>query len=137
MEQYLNNTKYERCPCCGYYTIKHKGSFEICYLCDWEDDGQNDSNADRITGGPNGDYSLTEARKNFTKYLIMYQPSDIEHYLEHTIEIRKKKHVIMYLHELINKGIKDVNTTQLLNSLASQVSNSSERIYNNWIHISD
>ncbi|WP_411349806.1 CPCC family cysteine-rich protein [Paenibacillus sp. WLX2291] len=61
------------CPCCGYPTLDEPKSWDICYLCDWEDDGQDDYNADQIKGGPNGDYSLTEARRNFKKYYIMYR----------------------------------------------------------------
>lgn len=62
------------CPCCGYPTLDEKASYDICILCNWEDDGQNDLDADLIKGGPNGHYSLTEARQNFKKYLIMYSP---------------------------------------------------------------
>ena len=63
----------EKCPCCGYPTLEERGIFEICNLCNWEDDGQNDSYLDEVWGGPNGDYSLTEARKNFKVNLIMYR----------------------------------------------------------------
>lgn len=62
------------CPCCGYPTLDEKDSYDICLLCDWEDDGQDDLDADYIRGGPNGNYSLTEVRENFIKYLIMYSP---------------------------------------------------------------
>ncbi len=71
----LNNEHFN-CPCCGYPTLTSSGDFEICFLCYWEDDGQNDFEADFVAGGPNKDYSLMEARKNFNKYLIMYRPSD-------------------------------------------------------------
>lgn len=53
-----------RCPCCGVRTLRTGGTYEICGLCRWEDDGQSDWDADR-TLGPNGNVSLTEARKNF------------------------------------------------------------------------
>lgn len=62
------------CPCCGYPTLDEKASYDICILCDWEDDGQNSLDADLITSGPNGGYSLKEARDNFKKYLVMYSP---------------------------------------------------------------
>ncbi|MGW5864654.1 CPCC family cysteine-rich protein [Streptomyces sp. NPDC055239] len=42
-----------------------RGTFEICPVCFWEDDGQDDHNADRVRGGPNYGLSLTEARTNF------------------------------------------------------------------------
>ncbi|WP_438349263.1 hypothetical protein ACP8HI_00785 [Paenibacillus sp. FA6] len=38
-----------------------------------EDDGQDDPHADKVWGGPNSDYSLTEARGNFKKHYIMYR----------------------------------------------------------------
>ncbi len=63
----------EKCPCCGFLTLQELRSYEICELCDWEDDGQGDSNATEIFGGPNGDYSLTEARRNFKENLSMYR----------------------------------------------------------------
>jgi hypothetical protein len=37
-----NDVRYA-CPCCGYPTLGSLGEFEICYLCDWEDDGQDDT----------------------------------------------------------------------------------------------
>jgi hypothetical protein len=60
------------CPCCGYPTLTERGAFEICDLCNWEDDGQDSSDADVVRGGPNGTYSLTAARRNFVKHLVMY-----------------------------------------------------------------
>jgi hypothetical protein len=62
------------CPCCGYPTLEARNSWEICDLCNWEDDGQDDPDADSVWGGPNYTYSLSEARANFEKYLIMYSP---------------------------------------------------------------
>lgn len=53
------------CPACGYYTLEGRCSWEICQLCFWEDDGQDDFDADKIFGGPNGDYSLTKYRIEF------------------------------------------------------------------------
>jgi Cysteine-rich CPCC len=64
------------CPCCGYPTLGGRGSFEICELCWWEDDGQDDPDADEVRGGPNHDYSLTEARMNFERHLVMYPPRE-------------------------------------------------------------
>ena len=61
------------CPCCGYPTLEERRGWEICCLCNWEDDGQDDPHADEVWGGPNQDYSLTEARENFKKHYIMYR----------------------------------------------------------------
>ncbi|OZI55350.1 CPCC family cysteine-rich protein [Bordetella genomosp. 5] len=61
------------CPCCGYPTLDQGADFEICLLCDWEDDGQGERDADEVRGGPNSDYSLREARANFARHLVMYR----------------------------------------------------------------
>src|SRR3990172_1623105 len=54
-----------RCPCCHYLTLAGRGDFEICPVCFWEDDGQDDHDADIVRGGPNGSLSLHEARENY------------------------------------------------------------------------
>ena len=64
------------CPCCGYPTLAELSAYEICELCNWEDDGQGDQDADIIRGGANGEYSLSAARDNFLKYLVMYAPDN-------------------------------------------------------------
>jgi len=63
-----------QCPSCGYPTLAERGGYDICYLCNWEDDGQDDHNADVVMGGPNYGYSLTAARENFKRYGNMYTP---------------------------------------------------------------
>ena len=57
-----------RCPCCGFKTLSMRGGFEICDVCFWEDDGQDEHDADVIRGGPNGPLSLVAARRNFLKF---------------------------------------------------------------------
>src|SRR5436309_2352246 len=64
------------CPCCGYPMLSESAADEICRLCNWQDDGQDDSNADEVRGGPNRSYSLTEARENFEQYLVIFPPED-------------------------------------------------------------
>ncbi|MGJ4859446.1 CPCC family cysteine-rich protein [Labrys sp. KB_33_2] len=54
-----------RCPCCRYRTPGERGGYEVCPVCHWEDDGQDDHDADEVRGGPNGSLSLTQARRNF------------------------------------------------------------------------
>ena len=56
-----------RCPCCRCRTLSERGGFDICPVCFWEDDGQDDHDADIARGGPNGDLSLTDARANFLR----------------------------------------------------------------------
>ncbi|MFD6067012.1 MULTISPECIES: CPCC family cysteine-rich protein [Amycolatopsis] len=53
------------CPCCGCLTVGERGAYEICPVCFWEDDGQDEHDADVVRGGPNGRLSLTVARLNF------------------------------------------------------------------------
>jgi hypothetical protein len=57
-----------RCPCCGYRTLEERGGFDICAVCFWEDDGQDDHDAGVVRGGPNGSLSLTQSRSNFAEF---------------------------------------------------------------------
>lgn len=54
-----------RCPCCGCKTLEMRFGFELCPVCYWEDDGQDDADADECKGGPNGSLSLRQARANY------------------------------------------------------------------------
>ena len=56
-----------RCPCCGCRTLDDRGRFEICEVCFWEDDGQDNYDADIVRGGPNGLLSLSQARANYLR----------------------------------------------------------------------
>jgi len=56
------------CPCCHYLTLGERGAFEICPVCFWEDDGQDDHDAAIVRGGPNGSLSLSKARENFEAF---------------------------------------------------------------------
>lgn len=40
----------------------------MCDVCFWEDDGQDDHDADEVRGGPNGDLSLAQARRNYEAF---------------------------------------------------------------------
>jgi hypothetical protein len=53
------------CPYCGFLTLSERQGYDICPVCYWEDDGQDDPQADEILGGPNGGLSLTAARENY------------------------------------------------------------------------
>jgi len=57
-----------RCPCCRCLTLKERGGYDICPICFWEDDGQDDADADTVRGGPNGSLSLTMARENYIAF---------------------------------------------------------------------
>lgn len=56
-----------RCPCCGYKTLDERGGFDICSVCFWEDDGQDDADAGlRHPFSPNH-VSLAQARENYRR----------------------------------------------------------------------
>ncbi len=57
-----------RCPCCGCKTLGERGGYEICKVCFWEDDGQDDYDADIVRRGPNGALSLSQARANYLRF---------------------------------------------------------------------
>lgn len=56
------------CPCCRHRTLMERGGFEICPVCFWEDDGQDDHDASIVRGGPNRALSLLQARLNFAQF---------------------------------------------------------------------
>lgn len=57
-----------RCPCCGCRTLDERGAYDICPVCFWEDDGQDEQDAATVRGGPNGSLSLTQARANYREF---------------------------------------------------------------------
>ncbi|GEM_PF-777543 len=88
----------EKCPCCGYDTLgrffEGRGNYEICDLCNWEDDpNYNEHYPDEVGGGANSKYSLTEARQNFKKHLIMFDEKD-SRFKQSKIRIEAKKNMI-------------------------------------------
>jgi len=71
-EMFVNTTRpagerRHACPCCGFRTLYQRGADEICPICFWEDDGQDDHDADQRRGGPNL-LSLSEGRFNFKEF---------------------------------------------------------------------
>jgi hypothetical protein len=59
------------CPACGYPTLSRRADYQICGLCDWQDDGQDDPEPG-VSGGSNGECSLAEARHNWEARRSMY-----------------------------------------------------------------
>lgn len=76
------------CPCCTLPTLSERSSWQICVICWWEDDGQDDARADQIWGGPNGKYSLTAARANFISHGHMYSAGSGIDLVEHPMQQR-------------------------------------------------
>ncbi len=56
------------CPCCGYKTLDEEpsGTYNICSICFWEDDGVQLDDPD-YAGGANV-VSLREGQSNFLKF---------------------------------------------------------------------
>ena len=65
--QGLLQIKAFRCPCCNFKTLYGRGHDEICPVCFWHDDGQDEADADRVRGGPNGLLSLRQAQISFRR----------------------------------------------------------------------
>ena len=55
------------CQVCGNFTITEHGTYDICPVCFWEDDGLYED-ADKVWGGPNKGLSLTKARLNYKDF---------------------------------------------------------------------
>ena len=77
----------QACPVCHYKTLGERGSFEVCVLCGWEDDGCDEMRASEVFGGPNGQYSLDVARSNFNHHLTIYSPADTYLFRQMTEEV--------------------------------------------------
>lgn len=60
-------SKRYTCPCCGYLTLSEfPGSYDICEICFWEDDGVQLFDPS-CAGGANHP-SLMEAQRNFQQF---------------------------------------------------------------------
>lgn len=51
------------CPVCGKYKFREEGDYDICPVCDWENDGLQLANPDE-DGGAN-ELSLNEYKKEY------------------------------------------------------------------------
>jgi len=96
------------CPVCGYPTLSERGNYDLCVLCDWEDDGQDDDEADEVWYGPNSEYSLSEARMNFARFGTMYRPGTPEFECVRD-RLKRNEHLI----GLYNKLLASLDTPDL------------------------
>jgi hypothetical protein len=67
MRKPAERVKTYRCPCCKFRTLRGRGQDEICQVCFWHDDGQDEDEAEQVWGGPNHALSLRQAQANFAK----------------------------------------------------------------------
>jgi Cysteine-rich CPCC len=75
------DAKSFRCPCCKFKTLRSRGEDEICEVCFWQDDGQDEEEADQVRGGPNYSLSLRQAQINFQRFGAVEE--------RHRIHVRK------------------------------------------------
>ena len=54
-----------QCPCCDYFTLHGRGSFDCCPICYWEDDGTDLDRMDEVSTAHH--ITLRQARRNFEK----------------------------------------------------------------------
>jgi hypothetical protein len=54
-----------QCPCCDYFTLRDRGSHEVCPVCYWEDDGAGLEALDEVS--PLNHITLRAARRNFER----------------------------------------------------------------------
>src|SRR5688500_7217133 len=66
-EPYQSRKTFQ-CPCCKFITLYGRGQDEICPVCFWHDDGQDEADAERVLGGPNYKLSLRQAQANFKQF---------------------------------------------------------------------
>lgn len=57
------------CPICGFPTLDARGEYELCVICQWEDDGDGDP---MIIGPPNYT-SMTQARIKIARMLAEFE----------------------------------------------------------------
>ncbi|MFL6002579.1 MAG: CPCC family cysteine-rich protein [Nocardioides sp.] len=56
------------CPCCGYKTLPHRGEYDLCPVCWWEDEGLEPWEF----SGPNGK-TLVEAQQEYLEQRLPYR----------------------------------------------------------------
>ena len=69
----------------------HDGHNDICPVCFWEDDGQDDPYEDEVWAGPNGRLSLTEARRELSAALGLRQICDYHTFVRRRNEKRRRE----------------------------------------------
>ncbi len=54
-----------QCPCCDYFSLHRRGSYDVCPVCYWEDDGLGLGDMD-VVSAPNH-ITLRQARESFRR----------------------------------------------------------------------
>jgi hypothetical protein len=98
----------EACPCCGARTLGQRGDYDICPVCWWEDDGQDNPQADIVMGGPNYHQSLTQARVNVLIHGISDPNRGDLRVLQHPMEMYERGRHFMFAND--GRRIREQNT---------------------------
>lgn len=93
-------------------------SYEICYLCFWEDDGQGEDELAEVCGGPNGEYSLKEARDNFKNHYLMYDKED-DTVIQGVQQVNLKEQAIRLFEQLEKEEIKSNGFQKIVEEIES------------------
>lgn len=115
---------FHLCPCCYLPSLIERNGYEICSNCDWEDDNQNTDQAGEVWGGPNADYSLTEARENYKKHYIMYRVSDVSFDVHNSEYVTSCESLIAAYYDLKNSNAANEDEiTDKIERLTSEIIN--------------
>jgi hypothetical protein len=95
------------CPSCGYPTLLSRCTYDICSICYWEDEGQDDTERNERWGGANGEYTLKEYSCEFLTTL-----ENIKNEVHTDSLLNEIKNNLLLLDEIekdldINKNITD------------------------------
>ena len=81
-------TPREQCPCFDFVSLAERGSYLVCPICFWEDDGQDITEID-VPSGSNRGLTLREGRDNFEK-VGAFHTEMVEHVLAPELRISFK-----------------------------------------------
>ena len=85
------------CPLCGYPTLNSRSRHDICYICKWQDDGQDEEEKNEVRGGPNGEYSIDSYRIKFSRLI-----EDLKNYNGNESSINELREAILLLEKMEN-----------------------------------
>lgn len=121
--------KLYTCPCCAFPTLHVRNLYDVCTVFFWEDNGQDDPEVDEVWGGPNGDYSLTDARRNFTNYQSMFSPKDEYDFSIHSgVSAQKAKQKLMDYYNEIRENLNRYSQQEIFDQLENYFENISQII---------
>lgn len=115
------NLELFSCPGCGFPTLSGRGDYEICDVCNWEDDGQDDKTAIEVWGGSNKGLSLIENRIKISRVLNAIADSVDG-------QIIKNPEIVMELLESHSKRMNSMSEMKLMHA------NRQDPIWREWTY---